>query len=56
MSGLTTDQLNSISFLSGVNADGTLATTTGWRWNDNTPATYSNVGSAHKWGGGAAGG
>ena len=53
--GPSSDGLATIAFLTGVDASGHLNTVTGWRWNEDTPATYGNVGSAHKWGGGAAG-
>ena len=55
MAALTTDQLATIAFETGLDASGALTTTTGWRWNNDTPATYLDGGSGHKWGGGAAG-
>ncbi len=59
MSGLTSDQLATIAFETGLDANGKLNSVNGWRWNDDIPATYGkddgDGGSAHKWGGGAAG-
>ena len=51
----TTDQLNTIGFITGIDANGALTTANGWTWNGDNPATYGASGSAHKWGGGAAG-
>jgi len=42
-------QLAIVTYLSGVAANGTLAATSYWTWNNNAPATYSTTSSAHKW-------
>ena len=55
-SGVSTDGLATVDFLTGVDSSGRLNTVTGWRWAGDTPATYTySDGSAHKWDGGAAG-
>lgn len=58
--GASSDGLATVDFLTGVDASGRLNTVTGWRWAQDIPATYTYTGStsdgsAHKWGGGAAG-
>ncbi len=58
--GTSSDGLATVGFLTGVDASGRLNTLTYWRWAQDIPATYTysglaSDGSAHKWGGGAAG-
>jgi hypothetical protein len=53
---MTTPSLqNEVSFISGVNPDGTIAAQSYWSWNRNNPATYGGYGSAKKFGGNTAG-
>ena len=53
--GTTPTLQQEVSFISGVNPDGTIAATSFKSWNYNTPATYSSYSSAQKWGGTTAG-
>src|SRR5262245_28331961 len=39
-----------VAYLTGVTAGGTIAATSFWTWNYNTPATYSTTSYAAKWG------
>ena len=39
-----------VAFISGVTANGTIAPNSFFTWNYDNPATYSNYGSARKWG------
>ena len=39
-----------VAFISGVTSTGTIAGTSYWTWNFNTPATYSTTSFANKWG------
>jgi hypothetical protein len=55
MSGLTSNQQNTIAFMTGLSATGALTAANGWTWNGDNPPTYGTSESAHKWGGGAAG-
>jgi serralysin len=48
-------QLDTIAFITGIDAAGALNAVNGWRWDGNNPATYNGSESAHKWGGGVAG-
>ena len=57
---LTAGELAEIAFMTGLSATGTLTTLNGWTYNGGLAAQYSDnysisAGSAHKWGGGAAG-
>ena len=51
----TPTQADEISFISGVNADGTVAATSFHTWNGDQPATYDTVSDASKWGSSKAG-
>jgi serralysin len=42
---------NEVTYLSGVNPNGTVAATSFHTWNADTPATYANSSFAAKWGG-----
>ncbi len=44
-------QASEIAFISGVNADGTIAATSFNSWNGDDPATYASYSYANKWGG-----
>lgn len=51
MADITPDQQTEITFISGVTAQGTVAGTSFWTWNRDTPATYSSFLSYEaKWG------
>ena len=52
---LSTDQANSVSFISDLNANGTIASTAYWTWNGSNPAGYTTPAGDYKWQGGTAG-
>ena len=54
--GLTSDELREIGFFNGLTANGTLDAVNFDDWTGRAPPAYNGAyGSAHKWGGGAAG-
>lgn len=55
MPNLTADQEKELTFLTGVNADGTVAGQSFWTWNKDTPATFGPTNNEMKWGDPAAG-
>jgi len=48
--GASPSLASTVAFINGINANGTVAATSFWTWNDNTPATYAGDSNAHKWG------
>ena len=56
MAGLNADQEKEVTFISGVTAQGTVAATSFWTWNQDSPATYDPINSNQsKWGATQAG-
>ncbi|KKC24488.1 M10 family metallopeptidase C-terminal domain-containing protein [Sphingomonas sp. SRS2] len=55
MTALNTEQLNQVTYLSGITAGGIVAAQSFWTWNDDSPATYGLDTYAAKWGSGAPG-
>lgn len=55
MATINAAQEQEVTFLSGVTAQGAVATQSFWSWNRDHPASYSSFSSEAKWGAGAAG-
>lgn len=53
--GLSADQLQTLSFITGLDAAGRLVAENGWSLGDGDPAAYDSGATAHKWSGGPAG-
>ena len=55
MAAINSEQETEVEFLSGFNADGTLAATAYHTWNHDAPPTYKSTSTQDKWGGTTAG-
>lgn len=55
MPNLTSDQEKELTFVTGVNADGTVAAQSFWTWNHDTPGTFGSTNNELKWGAPTAG-
>jgi serralysin len=55
MTAINATQDSEVTFITGVNASGTVAGTSFWTWNHDEPATYAASSFAAKWGAGTAG-